>query len=108
MRSPLKPDERLAYLPAWPGLADVFKVDLAFAPKDINVQLPAGLDDEIAASPTPHRVLVAALANAIRHRRADWGGAAQPLATRRDKVLTAQLSNFSPLLPPDGTADLLG
>lgn len=66
IRAPLKPDERLAYLPAWPGFADVFEVDLAFAPKDINVQLPAGLDDEIAASPTPHRVLVAALANAIR------------------------------------------
>jgi hypothetical protein len=66
MRQPLKPDERLAYLPEWPGFADVFKVDLAFAPRDVNVQLPPRLDDEIAASTTPHRILAEALANAVR------------------------------------------
>ncbi|MDP8930146.1 MAG: Piwi domain-containing protein [Actinomycetota bacterium] len=66
MRQPLKPDERLAYLPAWPGFGEVFKVDLAFAPREVSVQLPRRLDDEIAASPTPHRALAAALANAIR------------------------------------------
>jgi hypothetical protein len=66
MRQPLKPDERLAYLPEWPGFADVFKVDLGFAPRDVNVQLPPRLDDEIAASTTPHRILAEALANAVR------------------------------------------
>jgi hypothetical protein len=67
IRGSLKPDERLAYLPAWPGFRDVFKVDLAFAPKEINVQLPPQLDEDLAASATPHRVLAASLANAIRH-----------------------------------------
>lgn len=74
MRGPLEPDERLAYLPAWPGFADVFGVNLAFAPKDINVQLPAGLDDKIAASPVPHRVLFSALADGIRQVAAQRPG----------------------------------
>src|SRR5712664_3043409 len=74
MRGSLNPDERRAYLPAWPGFTDVFKVRLEFAAKDISVQLPVGLDEAIAASPVPHRVLLDALADGIRRVAAQRPG----------------------------------
>jgi hypothetical protein len=74
MRGPLNPDERLAYLPPWPGFTGVFKVGLQFAAKNVSVQLPADLDDAIAASPVPHRVLLGALADGIRRAAAQRAG----------------------------------
>lgn len=66
MAGPLTPTERPRYLPAWPGFSEVFGSELRFAPRQLNVQLPKSLDDDLAASSSPHRVLVGALADAIR------------------------------------------
>lgn len=66
LRGQLRPTERRAYLPEWPGFATVFGSDLKFAPREVNVQLPRALDDDLGSSAAAHRVLLGALADAIR------------------------------------------
>ena len=61
------PGERRQYLPEWPGFSNVFGLRLLPAEaKHAHIELPAGLDDQIAKSLRPHTVLAQAVGQALR------------------------------------------
>lgn len=60
-----KPKERVDYLPEWPGFQRVFNVRMTGAGGDCHVDLDAGLEAQIKASPAPHVVLADALTRAV-------------------------------------------
>ncbi len=60
-----KPRERPAYLPKFPGFAEVFGAQLALSGTSARLELPADLDQAIQRDPDPHRALAEALGRAI-------------------------------------------
>jgi hypothetical protein len=66
LRTPQEVTERRAYLPKYPGFAQVFGSDVVLAERVARIQLPEGLDAAIQAAEHPHRVLAEHLANALR------------------------------------------
>ena len=60
-----KPKERLAYLIDFIGFSRIFGLRILPASSDVQLQLPAQLDDEIGKSDQPHVVLAERLTQAI-------------------------------------------
>jgi hypothetical protein len=60
-----QPRERKAYLPTFPGFEKIFGVRLTRGGPGTSLELPADLDDQMAASATPHLILAQALTHAL-------------------------------------------
>jgi hypothetical protein len=64
-----EPRERPAYLPAWPGFRQVFDARLGPAHESAQLAISADLDNELKASPHPHRHLAHTLGEGLRRLR---------------------------------------
>lgn len=60
-----KPKERFAYLLPFPGFSRVFRIGLVRAASSVCIELPASLDEEVAASQMPHALLADRITRAI-------------------------------------------
>lgn len=65
LRARHRPTERTEYLVDFPGFRPIFGVDVAIAPPDASVVLPASLDEDLAKSADPRQLLSDALETAI-------------------------------------------
>jgi hypothetical protein len=61
-----RPQERPAYLPAWPGFEAIFKAKLRPAHESAQIPLPATLDAELATSLDPRSHLTQTLVDGLR------------------------------------------
>jgi hypothetical protein len=70
-----RPQERLDYLPEWPGFEPVFRVRMTAAASGLHAELEADLDAQLKASERPQAVLADALSRALSvlgGRRSDF------------------------------------
>ncbi len=66
LNSPAKPNERLDYLPEWPGFKPLFGLHMRAAGAGCHIELDSAMEPEFNNSPTPHVVLADRLVRAIQ------------------------------------------
>lgn len=68
--TPSQPKERREYLPEYPGFKQAFRTTLGPADQAAQLPLDERLDDLLADSPIPHRVLADSLIDSLKQLRA--------------------------------------
>ena len=70
IHSEQRPFERRDYLPHYPGFSDAFRCSIVPAPDAAQLTLDPDLDDRLDQSSEPHRELVTAFSQSLRHLKA--------------------------------------
>nr|MDQ2739290.1 hypothetical protein [Actinomycetota bacterium] len=74
LRHQHSPTERRDYLVDYPGFHRIFGLDIATAPAECTIALPAALDEQLESAVDPRQVLTGALAAAIAAAAANRAG----------------------------------